>query len=86
MSKIVKVRKKFTYDGLELQIVDREETGYYNDTITSVVTRVIAPNGGLIVFPYKHNDTLKAIAEKAINYLDDLKKRGANIQTELTMW
>jgi len=78
----MKVKKKFEYEGIELRIVDREET-YLNSTDTMTMRRVIAPNGGLIPVKIQHRQTLKSIVEDTINLLNDFKRRGADVAHEL---
>jgi len=79
----MKVRKKFNYEGFELRIVERKETYMHSgDTVT--VTRVLAPNGGIIPIGLKHKQTLKGIVSETIALLDGFKKRGADIEKELT--
>lgn len=75
----MKIKKKFNYDGVELQIVEREET-YMNASDPIIMTRVMAPNGGTIPIQIKHKQTLKSIMEKSINVLDGFKKRGADVK------
>lgn len=77
----MKVKKKFTFEGLNFQIVEREET-YLNSEDTMKMLRVIAPNGGIIPIQIMHRETLKSIAAKAINFLTDCMKRGADIHAE----
>ena len=48
------------------------------------LTKVIAPNGGNIPVRFDYKETLKSIQEKTINALNDFKKRGADVQNELT--
>jgi hypothetical protein len=78
----MKIRKKFTYQGVELQIVDREEDYMGGAKVT--VTRVIAPNGGTVPLKMRHKETLKSIAERSIWLLDSFKERGANVAEILT--
>lgn len=79
----MKVKKRFLYDGIELQIIERDEP-YMNATTPVIATRVIAPNGGIIPVTIKRNETLKSIAEKTIAVLNDFAKRGADVKKELT--
>lgn len=78
----MKVRKKFEYEGIELRIVDREET-YMNSEYTMTVTRVLAPNGGLIPISIGRRQTLKSIVAETIEALDNFKSMGADIKKEL---
>jgi hypothetical protein len=77
----MKVKKKFDYNGIPLQIVEREEP-FFNATVT--LTRVIAPNGGTIPVALMRNETLKSIVAKTIAALDDFAARGANVIETLT--
>lgn len=80
--KILKIRKKFDYKGLELQIVEREEP-YMNAKEPMVMTRVLAPNGGMI--PIRdYGKTLKSMQEATVRLLEDFEKRGADVKKELT--
>lgn len=81
--KIIKVKKKFDYKGLELKIVEREEP-YMNGKEPLKMTRVIAPNGGMIPVKISRRQTLKSIIEDTKILLDDFEKRGANVKEELT--
>lgn len=74
----MKVKKKFEYNGVTLQIVERPEQ-YMNATEPLMMTRVIAPNGGSIPVSIGHRDTLKAIITKTIASLDGFAARGANV-------
>lgn len=77
----MKVRKVFTYDGIELKIVEREEELYEGKTYTA--TRVMAPNGGTIPLQLKSNQTLENIVEETVKALDNFKKMGADVKSEL---
>lgn len=79
----MKVKKRFLYDGIELQIIEREEP-YMNGREPIMMTLVIAPNGGSIPININHRETLKSIAEKTIALLDGFKQHGADVKTELT--
>jgi hypothetical protein len=76
----MKVRKKFEYDGVELRIVEREET-YMNRK--STVTRVLTPNGGVIPVKIQRRQTLKSMVEETIKTLDNFKSIGADVKAEL---
>ena len=76
-------RKKFTYDGIELIITEVEEP-YMNSAEPVKVMRVLAPNGGHLPLNLRYKQTLKSIQRDAINLLDSFKKRGADINLELT--
>ena len=82
-TRVMKVKKRFLYDGMELQIIEREEP-YMNGKEPMMMTRVIAPNGGSIPISINHCETLKSIAERTIIALDGFKKRGADVKKELT--
>lgn len=79
----MKVRKKFTYKGFELRIVERQEL-YMNSGESITVTRVLAPNGGSIPILLTHKQTLKSIIAETITLLDRFEERGADIEHELT--
>lgn len=79
----MKVKKKFIYNGITLQIVERDEP-YMNAKETVSCTRVMAPNGGVIPITIMHRQTLKSIAEETIRTLDGFKNRGADVVKELT--
>jgi len=81
--KIIRVKKKFLYNGITLQIVEREEP-YMNAKEPLLMTRVIAPNGGSIPIQIQHRQTLKSITEETIRTLDGFKSRGADIIKGLT--
>ena len=74
----MKVKKKFEYNGVPLQIVERLEP-YMNATVPLMMTRVIAPNGGSVPVSIGHRDSLKAIIAKTIAALDGFAERGANV-------
>lgn len=80
--KILKIRKKFQYKGIELQIVDTEEILYLERTANFL--RVIAPNGGIVPVNIQINETLKSIVQKTIEKLDGFEKRGCDVIVELT--
>lgn len=79
----MKVKKKFQYDNIELKIVERNEP-YMNNKEGVNVTRVIAPNGGVVPVHIMYKDTLKKIIERTTTLLDSFKSRGADIKAELT--
>jgi len=79
----MKVKKKFDYKGIELQIVDREEP-YLNSGETITMTRVIAPNGGIIPVKITTRQTLASIALDTIKLLDTIAESGVNVEEELT--
>lgn len=79
----MKVKKRFLYDGIELQIIEREEP-YMNATTPVLMMRIIAPNGGTIPISINHRETLKSIAERTTALLDGFKQHGADVKTELT--
>jgi cobalamin biosynthesis Mg chelatase CobN len=78
----MKVRKKFFYRGIELSIVEREES-YMNSIEPMIMTRVITPNGNTIPILFSHRDTLKVMVQKTIELLDGFSDRGANVIEEL---
>ena len=80
---IIRVKKKFNYNGIELRIVEREEP-YMNAKEPVTMTRVLAPNGGSIPININHKQTLKSIMEETIRTLDGFKERGAYVINELT--
>lgn len=79
----MKVRKIFHYEGIELRIVEREEK-YMNNPDPITVTCVLAPNGGEIPVQIYRRQTLKSIVEETIKTLDNFKKMGADVKSELT--
>lgn len=79
----MKIKRKFTYHDIELQIVDREEN-YMNAAEKVTVRRVIAPNGGIIPLNLRHKQTLKSIVDDTITFLKLMHDNGANVAEELT--
>lgn len=79
----MKVLKKFTYDGIEMQVVLREES-YMNAKEPVQVRRVIAPNGGVLPMREWHKQTIKSMVEEAIKALDNFKSLGADVKYECT--
>ena len=79
----MKVKRKFDYNGITLQIIERDEP-YMNAKEPLKMTRVIAPNGGIIPLNIRHKQTLKSIIEETINTLDGFKQRGADVAKTLT--
>lgn len=79
----MKIRKRFQYDGVELRIVEREES-YMNAERTITMTRVLAPNEGVVPVKIQHKQTLKSIVAETIKLLDGLKEMGEDVKTELT--
>lgn len=79
----MKVKKKFLYNGITLQIIERDEP-YMNAKEPLKMTRVIAPNGGVIPLNLRHKQTLKSIIQDTINTLDGFKQRGADVVKVLT--
>lgn len=80
---ITRVKKVFQYEKLNI-IITTCLTEYMNGKEKMELTRVIAPNGGNIPIRFDHKETLKSIQEKTINFLNDFKKRGADVKNELT--
>lgn len=78
----MKVKKKFIYEGTELQIVERNEP--LDNTRDYVAIRVIAPNGGIVPVQIQAKDTFKKIIERTTILLDSFKRRGADVKAELT--
>lgn len=78
----MKVKKKFQYEGIELRIVERQET-YMNSERTITIKRVLAPNGGVIPVKIQRNQTLKSIVKETIKTLDNFKSIGADVKSEL---
>lgn len=78
----MKVKKVFFYEGIELKIIERDEP-YMNSPKPVKMTRVIAPNGGIIPISIVRKDALKSIAKKTINTLDGFKSRGADVKNIL---
>lgn len=83
----MKIKKKFQYMGIELRIVEREEENMsYTGILTKrKATRVLAPNDGIIPIHIQYKQTLKSIAEETCKILDNFKKTGADIESELLM-
>ena len=79
----MKIKKRFEYEGVELKIVEREES-YMNSDSTLTMTRVLAPNGGVVPVTIQHRQTLKSIVSETIRVLNGFKKRGCDVQHELT--
>ena len=79
----MKVKKKFDYNGITLQIIERDEL-YMNAPEPMKMTRVMAPNGGIIPINIQYKQTLKGIIEETIRTLDGFKDRGADVIKELT--
>ena len=79
----MKVKRRFQYEGTELQIVERDEP-YMNNGAMCLMTRVMAPNGGIIPLHLKHKQTQKSIIEDTITLLDGFKARGADVKSILT--
>lgn len=79
----MKVKKKFTYEGIELRIVERDEP-YMNAKEPLTMTRVLAPNGGVVPVQVRRRQALKSIVEETIQLLDSFKKRGVDVIEELT--
>lgn len=80
---ITRVKKVFQYENLNI-IIAFCSTEYMNGKEKMEITRVIAPNGGIIPIRFGSKETLKSIQEKTINTLNDFKKRGADVKNELT--
>jgi hypothetical protein len=86
MATIKRLCKKFTWQGIELQIVLRDEP-YMNAREPLEMKRVIAPNGGVVPDNcWQSGDSLKVIAQKTCWMLDGMAERGdlAAIKHELT--
>ena len=79
----MKVKKKFDYNGIILQIIERDEP-YMNAKEPLKMTRVMAPNGGIIRLNINHRQTLKSIVEETIKTLDGFAQRGADVKNKLT--
>lgn len=79
----MKVKKTFLYEGIELKIIERDEP-YMNSPEPVKMTRVIAPNGGIIPINIHRKETLKSMVKKTINQLNGFKVRGADVKTILT--
>lgn len=80
---IIRTKRKFNYKGIEIRIVEVEEP-YMNSEETVKVTRVIAPNNGIIPLQLVRNQTLKSIIDTTIRVLDGFSGRGADVVDELT--
>ena len=80
--KIIKVKKKFEYEGIELRIVERDEP-YMNGKNSMTITRVLAPNGGMIPISLQCRQTSKSLIEATIKTLDNFKSLGCDVKAEL---
>jgi hypothetical protein len=80
----MKVKKRFSYDGIELRIVLRYELDYITKGQKHPVTRVLAPNGGVIPITIKSGQTLRSIAEETVKAIDTFKARGSDVMHEMT--
>lgn len=80
--KIIKVKKKFEYEGIELRIVEREEP-YMNGKNSMTMTRVLAPNGGMIPISLQCRQNSKSLVEATIKNLDNFKSLGCDVKAEL---
>ncbi len=79
----MKVKKKFKYRGHTLRIVERDEP-FMNAPEPVRITKVLAPNGGIIPVQIHRGQSLKSIQAAAAILLDSFEKRGADIDKELT--
>jgi len=79
----MKIKKQFYYEGILLQIVEREEP-YLNSGATVKMTRVIGPTGEVVPVKISRNQTLTSIIEDTGVLLDGFAKRGADVKKELT--
>jgi hypothetical protein len=80
--KIIKVRKRFNYKGVELRLVDSEEY-YMNGRDPLIMKRVVTPNDHSIPINFSHRQTLKSMVEQTIAFLDNTEKRGFDVVKEL---
>ena len=80
-TKIVKLIRAFAYKGITLRIVEREEP-YMNSTM--ILTRVIAPNNGLIPISFHHRATQKSMINDTVTFLDKLSLMGCDVVDELS--
>lgn len=78
-----KVKKQFEYRGHTLRIVERDEA-YMNAPVPVRMTRVLAPNWGIIPVQINRRQTLKSIQADTAALLDSFENRGADIHQELT--
>lgn len=76
-----KIRKTFSVYGIELRIVDRDEP--YMGGTSVRMTRVVNSHGLLLPMRYKHKQTLKALQQTAIEFIEAMKKRGCDVVKEL---
>lgn len=76
-----KIRKTFSVYGVELRIVDRDEQYMNGGTVR--MTRVVNPHGLVLPMRYQNFKTLKAMQQAAIDFIELMKKLGADIPTEL---
>lgn len=82
MNDNVKIKKKFMYNDIEIQIIERDEP-YMNSEKPLRMTRVIAPNGKILPIQIQRGWTLKKIVSESVAMIDGFIKRGADIK-ELT--
>lgn len=81
--KLIKIRKKFSFQGITLKICLVEEQ-YLNAEQPVQVTRVVAPNGGIVPITVQYRESLKRIQERSIEILETLQQRGNDVLLELT--
>ena len=81
--KIIKVKRKFYYKGIELRIVDRKES-CANATRSIIATRVLSENGGTLPIYMSYKETQESIISRTIEFLDRVEKSGADVVKELT--
>ena len=79
----MKVKRKFTYEGVELRVVEREEP-YMNAKEPLLMTRVLAPNNKHLPITIHRRQTIKSIIEESLRFLDEMKQKGHDVVKELT--
>ena len=79
----MKVKRKFTYEGVELRVVEREEP-YMNAKEPLLMARVLAPNNNHLPITIHRRQTIKSIIEESLRFLDEMKQKGHDVVKELT--
>ena len=81
--KIVRVQKRFKYQGLEFRIV-KMLVPYMNAQEPIEVQRGIAPNNGTIPVKIQKGDTLKNIQARTITMFEAIEELGHDIKKACT--
>ena len=77
-----KIRKTFEIEGVKMMIVDRDEPYMGGNTVR--MTRVVNEHGLLLPIKYTRNQTLKAMIQASIEFVEFAKQSGFNIVAELS--